>query len=74
MPGFLHYHPEFAQIHVYLVNDATKPSHHQLPSSPFSFNLSQHQAFFPVNFLFASDGQNVGASASVSVLLMNIQD
>ena len=29
---------------------------------------------FPRSRLFASDGQSIGASASVSVLLMNIQD
>ena len=29
---------------------------------------------FPVSSLFASGGQNIGASASASVLLMNIQD
>ena len=73
MPWFLHYHPEFAHIHVYLVDDATEPSHHLLPSSPFSFHLSQHQAFFPVNFLFTSGGQSIGASASALALIMNIQ-
>ena len=40
----LHYLPEFAQIHVHWVCDATQPSH-PLPSpSPFTFNLSQHQS------------------------------
>ena len=38
-----------------------------LPSFPAS-------EFFPVNLLFTSGGQNIGASASVSVLPMNIQD
>ena len=30
--------------------------------------------FFPISQLFASDGQSIGASASPSVLPMNIQD
>ena len=33
---------------------------------PFAFNLSQHQdIFFPVNWLFASGGQSIAASASI---------
>ena len=33
---------------------------------PFAFNLSQHQGiFFPVNWLFASGGQSIAASASI---------
>ena len=38
----LHCLPEFAQIHVHRVSDATYPSLPLLPSSPFAFNLSQH--------------------------------
>ena len=43
-PGFPvhHYLPEFAQIHVHWVGDATQPSHPLLPSSPPALNLSQH--------------------------------
>ena len=72
-PGFpvLHHLPEFAQIHVHWVSDASQPSHPLLPPSPPAFNLSQHQGFFPVSQLFASGGQSVGASASA--LPMNIQ-
>ena len=47
-PGFpiLHYLPEFAQIHVHWVDDATQPSHPlSSPSSP-AFNLCQHQGLF----------------------------
>ena len=40
-----------------------------IPSPP-AFNLSQSS---PVNQLFTSDGQSIGASASRSVLLINIQ-
>ena len=39
-------------------------------SCPQSFPTS---GSFPVSWLFASGGQSIGASASVSVLLMNIQ-
>ena len=48
MPGFpvLHYLLEFAQTHVYWVNDATQPSHPLSPPSPPAFNLSQHQGLF----------------------------
>ena len=48
MPGFLvlHYLLEFAQTHVHWVGEATQASHPLLPSSPFAFNLSQHQGLF----------------------------
>ena len=51
-------------------------SNHLILSSPSSpaFNLSQHQGLFPMSQLFASGGQSIGASASASVLPMNIQD
>ena len=43
--------------------------------APFSSRpqFSQHQSF-PVSQLFVSRGQSIGASASASVLPMNIQD
>ena len=48
-----------------------------LPSSLFclqSFpDLSQNQGLFPISWLFTSGGQSIGASASVSVLPINIQ-
>ena len=73
MPGFSVHHclPEFAQIHVHWVSDAIWPSLPLSPLSPFAFNLSQHQGNFPMSQLFASGGQNIGASATV--LPMNIQ-
>ena len=37
---------EFAKMHVLWVGDAIQPSHPLLPSSPFAFNLSQHQGLF----------------------------
>ena len=64
--------PKFAQTHVHWVSDAIQPSH---PATSFS---SCSQSFpasgaFPVSQLFASGGQSIGASASASVLPMNIQ-
>ena len=41
----LHYLPEFAQTHVYWVDDAIQPPHSLLPPSPI-FCLSQHQDLF----------------------------
>ena len=43
----LQYLLEFAQVHVHWVGDAIQPSHHLPPSSPFVFNVSQHQRFWP---------------------------
>ena len=52
--------------------------HPTIPSSvfPFSSHLQSFPASesFPMNQFFASGGQSIGASASVSVLPMNIQD
>ena len=68
----LPYLPELAQTHVHRVSDAIQPFH---PVTPFS---SCPQTFpasgsFSVNQLFTSGGQSIGASASASVLPMNIQ-
>ena len=74
-PGFpvFHYLLEFAQTHVHWVGDAIQPSHPLSSPSPPTLNLSQHQGLFPTSRLFASSGQCIGASASASVLPMNIQ-
>ena len=74
MPGFrvLHYLPEFSQIHVHWVSDATQTSHPLSPPSPPALSLSWHQSF-PMNPLFASRGQSIEAPTSASVLPMNIQ-
>ena len=74
-PGFpdvLHHLPELAQTHVYLVGDAIQPSCPLLSPSPPAFNLSQHQGLQMSQF-FASVGQNIGVSASTSVLPVNTQ-
>ena len=44
-----------------------------LPSSPPALSLFPASESFPVSRLFASSGRSVGASASASVLPMNIQ-
>ena len=50
-PGALCF-PEFAQIPVHSIGDATQPSHPLLSPSPFSFSLSQYQGLFQrVSFL-----------------------
>ena len=55
---------------------SVRPSNHLIPSSPSppAFNLSQHQGLFQMSQFFKSGGQSIGASASASVLPMNIQD
>ena len=74
MPGLpiLHYLPEFAQIHIHWVNDAIQPFHPLSPPSPSALNASQHQSLFQCQ-LFTSAGPGIGASASASILPMNIQ-
>ena len=49
---------------------ATKPSHPLPLSSPFAFNLSQHQGL-SIESVFTSGGQNIGVSSPA--LPMNIQ-
>ena len=68
MPGFpaLHHLLEFAQNHVPWVRDAIQLSHPVSSPFPPAFNLSHHD--------FPASGQSIGASASASVLPMNIQD
>ena len=69
----LHYLLEFAQTHVHWVNDAIQPISSSLApfsSCPQSFPAS---GSFTMSGLFASDGQSIGISASLSVLPMNIQ-
>ena len=71
MPGFsvLHYLPEFVQTHVHWIGHAIQPSH---PLS-LALNLSYDQGLFPMSWLLTTGGQNIGASATSSVLIMNIQ-
>ena len=75
VPGssVLHCLLECVQIHVHWVGDAVQPSHPLPPPSPFAFSLSQHHGLFQWVGLFASGGQSIGASTSVTILPMNIQ-
>ena len=75
-PGFpvLHHLPELAQTHVHWVDDAIQPSHPLSSLSPPALNLFPASGSFPMNWLFPSGGQSFGASASASVLPMDIQD
>ena len=75
MPGLpvLHYLPQFAQL---MSIESVMPSNHLIFCHPFS---SCPQSFpasgsFPVSQFFPSCNQSIGASASASVLPMNIQD
>ena len=74
-PGFpvQHQFLESTQTHVHSVGDAIQPSH---PVVSFSSCLQSFPASgsFQISQLFASGGQGIGASASTSVLPMNIQD
>ena len=68
-PGFpvLHYLLEFAQTHVHWVNDAIQSS--QPLSSPFPFNISQHQGLFrwlSSSYLVAK-GKSFSFSTSLSI-------
>ena len=74
-PGFPIHHqlPELAQTHVHRVGDAIQPSHLLSSPSPPAFSFSWHESLLRSQF-FVSAGQNIGVSASASVLPMNIQD
>ena len=72
-PGssIFHYFPEFVQIY-----NPFQWCHPTIPSSviPFSSHLQSFPASgsFPMSQFFASGGQSIGASATASVLPMNI--
>ena len=74
-PGFPAHHqlPELIQTHVYQVSDAIQPSHPLSSLFPPAFSLPVSGSFL-MSQLFASGDQSIGASASVSVLPVNIQD
>ena len=74
-PGFpVHYQlPEVAQTHVHRVGDAIHQSHSLSSPSPLP-SIFPSIRVFPMSQFFASGSQRIGASASSSVLPMNIQD
>ena len=72
-PGLPVHHQllELTQTYAHRVGDAIQPSHPLMSPSPPAFNLSQHQGLFK----WVSPSHQVAkASASASVLPMNIQD
>jgi len=75
-PGLpvLHYFLELAHSHVHGVSDAIPPTISSCVV-PFSSRLQSFPASgsFPMSQLFSSSGLSIGASASASVLPMNIQ-
>ena len=74
-PGLLIHHqlPELAQTHV---PESVIPSNHLILCCPLSSRLQSfpESGSFQMSQFFASGGQIIGASASVLVLPMNIQD
>ena len=68
LPVLLHL-PELALTRVHWVSDAIQPSQPLSPPPP-AVSLSES---FPMSQFFTSGGQHIGASASASVLPMNIQ-
>ena len=72
-PGFLIHHQlqELAQTQIHWVGDAIQPTYPLLSRSPPAFSLFQRQGLF--HQFFTTGGQSIGASASASVLPMNIQ-
>ena len=75
MLGFPIHHQllELTQAHVHRLGDAIQTSH---PVFPFSSCLPSFltSGFFPMSQFFPSGGQIIGASASASILPVNIQD
>ena len=71
----LHHHLEFAHTHVHWVHWWCHPTI-SFSVIPFSSCLQSFppSGSFPMSLLVASGGQSIGASASASVLPMNIQD
>ena len=71
-PGFPVHHQLPESTHVHWVSDAIQPSHPVIPfSCPQSFPAL---GSFSMSQFFTSGDQSIGASASASVLPMNIQD
>ena len=75
-PGFPVYHQllEPTQTHVHYVGDAIQPSHPLSSPSPPAFDLSQHQGILQWVGSSHQVAKSIGASASASVLPVNIQD
>ena len=72
-PPVHHQLPESTQTHVHWVGDAIQPSHPLSSPSPPALNPSSIRVFSNESVL-CTGGQNIGVSASTSVLPMNTQD
>ena len=74
-PGFPAFHCllEFAQTPVHWISDAIQPSHPVSPPSLLALSLSQQQGLSQWLGYLHQVGQNIRASASASVVLMNSQ-
>ena len=70
---FHHQLPEFTQTHGHWVGDAIQPAYPLSSPFPPAFNLSSIRVFSSKSAL-GIRGKSIGASASASVLPMNIQD
>ena len=70
-PGFPVHHqlPELAKTHVHQVGDAIQACQPRRP-----LLLLPSSGSFPIRQFFASGGESIGATASASVLPINIQD
>ena len=62
----------FGPTHVHWVSDAIQPSHPLLSPSTSCLQSFPVSGYFPMSQFFG--GPSIGASASASVILMNIQD
>ena len=73
-PGFPFHHQflELTQTHVHRVSDAIQPSSFVIPFSS-CLKCFSASGYFPLSQFFVSGGQSIVASASASVLPMNIQ-
>ena len=74
-PGFPVPHQllEFAQVHIHWTGDAIQPSHASVILFSSCLQYFWASGSFPMSQIFASGGQSIGASASASVLPVNIQ-
>ena len=75
-PGFPVHHQLSMILLKLLPIESVMPSNHLYPVIPFSSCLQSFPASgsFPRSQFFTSGGQGIGASATTSVLPMNIQD
>ena len=64
-----HHLLEFAQVHIRWIGDAILPSHPLPPSSPFAFNVSQHQGFFQCSAQYWSFSFNISPFGEYSGLI-----